>query len=306
MSDSYADLADAIERGASLGGDAAATGVATFEDLAHTFTVDLGPWDRMLEQLLAQLAADAGSTGRALTVLGVPTYALIEAWTRDPTTGMQASAHWLATRTRDSTPDIRLRVVKIKRGDDYSDLAESARSFRLRGDGQLDPARLCQRYTIELRRSWLHMIGDLLGQVVADAGSRERAATVLGVPQRRFARWVRWFVSRGSAQAARRTWPVAAIEQLDGAHPYADLADAVLRGALIGDVLEDRILPLHELQETYRVRLGAWDDMIGDLLSQISLDAGSLRKAAKAISMPRSTLAARLKRYQERRARPES
>ena len=52
-------------------------------------------------------------------------------------------------------------------------------TLALAGNGWLDGARLRLRYMVE-RAPWLSMAGELLGQVVADAG--ERAATVLAVP----------------------------------------------------------------------------------------------------------------------------
>ena len=303
----YADLAAMVERGlVAVDSDREYERVRTFEHLRHTFTVNLAGWDRMLEQLLELLAEDAGSVGRGLSLLGVPTTSMIAAWVRGPTAGMQSSVRWMASQPRDVSPDIRLRVVKIKRGEDYADLAESARTFRLRGDGQLDAARLRPQYTVALRRSWLRMVGDLLGQVVADAGSRERAATVLGVDQRSLMRWLRWFVSRGSLPAVRLDWPLASVDEIDATRPYADLAAAWLRGSVAESSGEEtEILPVNELQEFYRVRLGPWDEMVGSLLRQISLDAGSVRNAARTIGIPRSTLSAKIRRYRERQAKQE-
>ena len=223
---------------------------------------------------------------------------IIRAWTHSVVAGMQTSVRRLAAqgRGREAWPDARLRVVKLRRGDDYADLAESARSFRLRGPGDLCPAKLQPRYSVFWARSWLSMVGDLLGQVVADAGSYARAAVVLAVREERLLWWIKWLVARGAEEAARADWPLASIDEIDATHPYTDLAAAWLRGNLVGDDKID-VEPPPELRDFYRVPLGNWDDMLGDLLEQISIDAGSIRKASKAINMPRSTLSARLKRY---------
>ena len=57
------------------------------------------------------------------------------------------------------------------------------------------------------------MVGDLLGQVVADAGDRERAALLLGI---------------------KPSWPIAWVARIDGEHDFDDLAAAVLRGQIDG------------------------------------------------------------------------
>lgn len=92
--------------------------------------------------------------------------------------------------------------------------------------------------------------------------------------------------------------------------------DACARGAVpeVGDILDldvavaealtrrfavhreiDAELPRPRLREVYCVRLDSWDHMQSDLLAQIVGDAGSIRRAAKVIDMPRSTLSAKVK-----------
>jgi hypothetical protein len=44
------------------------------------------------------------------------------------------------------------------------------------------------------------------------------------------------------------------------------------------------------MRDEYTVKFGSWDRMAADLLSQVIHDAGSLRRAAKAIGLPRSTV----------------
>ena len=274
--------------------------VRTFEHLRQVFVIELCSWDRMLAQWLDLVDLDAGGLARGLSLIGVPTPELIRAWVRNPRAGMEASVRWLASQRADHSPDIRRR--RLERGEDYGDLAESARGFRLRGDGELDGARLRARYEVRLQRSWLVMVGDLLGQVVADAGSLERAATVLAVPQEKLVEWVVWLVSRGSEIAAYSLWPVHVSDELDTRQPYIDLVAAHLRGRLpaSGWSEEPVIVPVSQVQEYYRVRIGPWDEMVGELLSQLTLDAGSRRKAAEVIGMARSTLSAKLKRYEEK------
>lgn len=46
-----------------------------------------------------------------------------------------------------------------------------------------------------------------------------------------------------------------------------------------------------QLQESYVGRFGDWDEMVRDLLLQVVADAGSARRAAQAIGVPRSTFA---------------
>lgn len=55
----------------------------------------------------------------------------------------------------------------------------------------------------------------------------------------------------------------------------------------------------------YCVRLDDFHHMEADLLSQIIHDAGSIRRAAKVIDMPKSTLAARVRGHRERGTWPE-
>ena len=297
--DDFADLADAAARGALAAPQLPADRVRTFDDLRLVFVVELGSWELMLKQLLGQIAEDAGTLGRGLSLLGLPT-ALIRAWLEGADQGTRASVRWLSQQDPDTTPDIRLRPMRFNRGDRYADLADSARSFRLRGDGELDPAQLRPEYRIERRRSWLRMVGELLGQVVADAGERERAALLLGIKPRRLAMWIRWLVSRGSVEAARASWPVAWVARIDGEHDFDDLAAAVLRGQIDGAEGYE-ILPVRQLCPRYIVPLASWDEMQGGLLDQIAADAGSIRKAAKVIKLPKSTYSARLRRYRDRR-----
>lgn len=76
------------------------------------------------------------------------------------------------------------------------------------------------------------MVGDLLGAVVADAESVERASPVLEVGVQTLAHWVCWLVSRGSIDAAWSTWPLG---HGDSSATYVDLVEAFERGALRGD-----------------------------------------------------------------------
>lgn len=285
--DDYADLAAAAERGALAVQDR--PGPLSLRDIRREFTVDLGQWDRMLAQLLTQLAEDAGNAGRGLALLGVPTPALISAWLDGPTSGTQASVAWLAEHSLYIAPPTPARRMRARRGDPYDDLAAHVRSFRNRGDGELDAARLRSHYTIRLRVSWLAMVADLLAAVVADAGEVERAATVLAVGEDMLAGWVRWLVSRGSNTAARSTWPLDPGETRE---PYLDLCEAIERGAL--DV--DGEIDPPRLRESYCARLDSWPRMSGELLAQIVTDAGSIRQAAKVLDVPRSTLGAWLRR----------
>ena len=297
----YGDLAELVERGRlPSSGAVRADGVRTFEDLRRVSSVKLAPWEEMVMSLLDQLAGDAGSPIRALRLLNMTEQRGLDSWIQSPTSGMQASVRWLASLPCLPSPRRAHRAVES-----YIDLAESARSFRLRGDGSLDPARLRAQYSVELRSSWLRMIGDLLGQVVADAGSYQRAAAVLCVPERRLLRWVQWFVSRGCERAACSAWPLMNVSAIDDEAPYADLADAIARGLLESELPREDPRPrrLVEIQEHYRVRFGPWEEMVLDLLTQITEDAGSIRKASKATGMPSSTLSAKLRRGRARRQR---
>ncbi|WP_244923888.1 hypothetical protein [Enhygromyxa salina] len=183
------------------------------------------------------------------------------------------------------------------RGDEYLDLADAVGGLALAGDGALDPARLRNRYTID-RVPWLSMVADLLGQVVADAGSIERASTVLAVPLDTLTTWVRWLVSGGSSYAASSRWPVAPVGDRPQAAAYLDLAEAVERGAIDGDNAIDP----PEVSDSYTVQLDSWERMQTDLLDQLINDAGSVRNAAKVLSVPRSTLTAWRRRA--RKAKP--
>ncbi|PRP98522.1 hypothetical protein [Enhygromyxa salina] len=287
--DDYLDLVEAIERGA-VGGD----GGLEPDGLRARYTIRLGSWAIMLGDLLGQLAADAGSTRKALILLGVPAD-LLGAWVQDPIVGTEATAMWFAARRPETLRRIAiLRCVRPLRGDEYLDLADAVGGLAIAGDGALDPARLRDRYTID-RAPWLSMVADLLGQLVADAGSIERASTVLAVPLATLATWVRWLVSRGSPYAASSRWPVAPVGDTPQPAAYLDLAEAVERGALDGDNAIDS----PEVADSYTVQLDSWERMEADLLSQVITDAGSGRNAAKVLSVPRSTLGAWMKRTRE-------
>ena len=301
----YDDLAASVERGNDKPTRDRRSKLRGFEHLRFSFTVRLSSWTQMVGALLTQLEQDAGSIGRGLSLLGTPNM-LMPAWLASVEAGMDASARWLAGQPKEDLPDTRLRIIRVQRGETYDDLAQSARSFRLRGDGQLDAARLRPRYTLELRRSWLRMVGELLSEVLADAGSLERAATTLCVPEHQLSRWTQWFVSRGAWESVYHDWPLASVEDIDSAEPYADLAAAVLRGGLPADDSDlASAPPAAELRKLYRGKRATWDQMTGDLLTQIAADAGSARKGAEAISMPRSTFNAKLRRHEERRRRDQ-
>lgn len=96
-----------------------------------------------------------------------------------------------------------------------------------------------------------------------------------------------------------------------GGQDFADLVEAVQRGALDGDdghlsatyvefveavergaVDGDNSLCVPSLQTQYVIALDSWAIMRADLLLQILTDAGSIRKAARVIDVPRSTLGA--------------
>ncbi|PRP93377.1 hypothetical protein ENSA5_42760 [Enhygromyxa salina] len=59
------------------------------------------------------------------------------------------------------------------------------------------------------------------------------------------------------------------------------------------------------VQDEYVIRLDTWDHMEAQLLAQIIEDAGSIRRAAIAIDLPRSTLGARVNRHCERGTWPD-
>ncbi|PRQ02029.1 hypothetical protein [Enhygromyxa salina] len=291
--DDYLDLAEAVERGA-VGGD----GRLEPDGLRAWYTVELRSWAIMLDDLCCQLAADAGSTRKALVLLGAPGE-LLDAWIEGPMVGSEATSLWCAGRWRDGLRRVALTPgVRALRGDDYLDLAEVVGSVGLAGDGALDPARLRAGYTVE-RASWVRMVADLLGQVVADAGSIERASTVLAVPLDVLAPWVRWLISRGSLCAADSRWPVAPIGDSPGAMAYLDLAEAVERGAVDGDNAIDP----PSVSDSYTVQLDSWKRMEADLLCQVITDAGSSRNAAKVLDVPRSTLGAWSRRARAREAK---
>jgi hypothetical protein len=279
--DTYDDLIEAVERGMV----ASEAGLVVGE-LRERYTTELGAWGTMIGDLLDQIAGDAGSLTRGLDMLRVPP-SLRDVWRRrDVLAGMDSSAAWLASQRPDALGRVALAPsVRALRGDTYDDLAEAVGSVAVAGDGALDPARLRRRYTVE-RAPWLRMVADLLAQVVGDAGSVERASTVLAVPLDSLLAWVRWFVSRGSIDAARSRWPVAPIGDAPETAAYDDLAEAVERGAVDGDNAIDP----PSVRDVYVVRLDSWDRMAADLLGQIVADAGSIRAAAKVLAVPRATL----------------
>ena len=55
----------------------------------------------------------------------------------------------------------------------------------------------------------------------------------------------------------------------------------------------------------YTVRLDSWDHMMGALLAELIRDAGSIRKTAKVIDVPRSSLGRWVLNHQERGTWPE-
>jgi hypothetical protein len=282
--DDYGELAEFVMAGGAEGDN-----FADYQDgeLRERYTTAIGTWDVMVADLLGQIAAHAGSLRAGLERLRVPGE-LRDAWTGDVAAAMDASAAWLAAQPRDTSPRILLSPgIRARRGDAYRDLLEAMGREALAGDGRLDPARLGWRYTVE-RASWLRIVGDLLGQVVADAGSVERAATVLAVSRTSLTSWVRWFVSRGSKVRARSRWPVAAAGDTPEVVAYDDLIEAVERGAECGDNATDT----DGVRGAYTVQLDSWSRMTADLLGQIIADAGSIRRASKVIDVPRSTLGA--------------
>jgi hypothetical protein len=289
--DTFDDLAEAVARG-GIRGDGSLEHAPG--ELRERYAIELGSLESMLADLLGQAIVDAGSLRQARVKLRIPGE-LRRAWTRRaPLAGLDPTAAWLAAQP---APERRTLVfgIRVRRGDSYRDLAEAVGTVAAAGDGSLDPARLRRRYTIE-RSTWVRMVGDLLGQVVGDAGSLERGATVLAVPLDSLARWVRWFVARGSTSAASSRWPVAlASDDLDPA-TYDDLAEAVERGAVDGD----NGIDAPTLRYFYTVRLDSWSRMRADLLAQIVTDAGSVRQTAKALDVPRATLGAWMQRIRGR------
>ncbi len=218
-------------------------------ELRDRYTIALSSLASMIADLLGQIVDDAGSLRRARAELRIPAE-LQAAWTRrEPLAGLDATAAWLASRPAQGRI-VLVPSFRARRGDSYGDLAEAVGTLAVAGDGALDPARLRRRYTIE-RAPWLRMVGDLLAQLAGDAGSLERAATVLAVPLDSLTRWVCSLVSRGSLDAARSRWPVAPIgDGLDLA-AYEDLAEAVERGAVDGENTLDRT----SVRDFYTVRL---------------------------------------------------
>lgn len=77
---------------------------------------------------------------------------------------------------------------------------------------------------------------------------------------------------------------------------YLDLAEAAERGAIPGDNAIDS----PGVRDSYTVRFDSWQRMEADLLAQVLADAGSARKAAELLGVPRSTLAAWTKRTRPR------
>jgi hypothetical protein len=275
--DEYLDLIEAVLRGAIEGDNDLGPNV-----VRERYTVELGTWDRMMGDLLGQLGADAGSVKRALVHLGLPSVSLLDEWLDGGMPGTTASARWVAVAI--ARGRLHTRRERGPRGEDYSDLIDAAIRGGVTGDGSLDPTRLREQYTVDAG-PWLRMVGDLLAQVVGDSGSLEQASVVLAVPLRTLAAWVRWLVSGGSSASAWSTWPLA-TQPREPSQTYDDLVDAVVRGAVVGD---GEPLEGPQLQESYVVRFGDWDEMIRDLLLQVVADAGSARRAARAVGVPRST-----------------
>lgn len=58
------------------------------------------------------------------------------------------------------------------------------------------------------------------------------------------------------------------------------------------------------MPDEFTIKIGDWDHMRADLLCQIVSGAGSLRRAAKIIDVPRSTLSAWCRDLRERGAWP--
>jgi len=134
-----------------------------------------------------------------------------------------------------------------ERGDGYSDLADAVWRGELAGTIELEEPELRGTYVVE-RDTWVNMAGELLASVLVDAGSVQRAARELDLPEAWLAGWV----------------------------------EAVWVGR-------------REVVRPYVVWLGPWRRMVDGLLAEIAADAGSARKAAKLIGMPRSTLCARIR-----------
>ena len=134
-----------------------------------------------------------------------------------------------------------------ERGDGYSDLADAVWRGQLVGATELEEPELRAAYVVE-RDTWVKMAGELLASVLVDAGSVQRAARELDLPEVWLSRWV----------------------------------EAVWVGR-------------REVVRPYVVWLGPWRSMVDGLLAAIAADAGSARKAAKLIGMPRSTLSARIR-----------
>jgi hypothetical protein len=65
-------------------------------------------------------------------------------------------------------------------------------------------------------------------------------------------------------------------------------------------VHRERAVDRPTLQDEYVVRLDSWDHMEASLLAQVIEGAGSIRKAAKVLDVPRSTLGAWVRRHRER------
>jgi hypothetical protein len=86
-------------------------------------------------------------------------------------------------------------------------------------------------------------------------------------------------------------WPTAPVTDAPEAVAYLDLVEAVERGAIDGD----NAIGLIGVSEFYTVRLDSWERMEADLLKQVIADAGSVRKAAKVLDVPRATLGAWMK-----------
>jgi hypothetical protein len=101
------------------------------------------------------------------------------------------------------------------------------------------------------------------------------------------ASWLRMACSR---------WPVAPTGDAIDLAAYTDLAEAVERGAVDGD----NTIEITGVRDSYTLPLDSWARMTGELLGQIIADAGSIRRAAKVIDVPRSTLGQWVKQRRER------
>lgn len=140
------------------------------------------------------------------------------------------------------------------------------------------------------------MIGQLLAEVVADAGSVERAASVLGVSLDVLTEWVRWFVSRGSLDAASERWPVAPPRDQVAEMAYIDLVEAIERGGVDGD----NELDPPSVRDVYKVRVDSWDRMEAELLAQMAIYGGASGNGVGAKDSPVEPKEAQIDELRER------